>query len=315
MEPEPETSMAAMEAASREAFEQLDTDRSGYLDEREVAAALDVLGLDGLEPEQVREVVREMDPDGDGRITQLEFQRWWIGMMDTGMANIAEAEAEAEAEAQAEAEAEPPPPPPSPEVARLLDDYAALLALPQRQQLAAARALHERLTVDSKASDGEEWNSAFGPDSLYAAVAETTLFSAVHSATARHLRALLDDRLIPALVAEGREWVIVEIGGGNGRLWAECLRPGDRGELVLVEPVEDSHKAVRRPFSPPAWPPGLCNHPARLTATSLLLCAGRGRAAGGREAPLDQEPRGGAGRAAAGVRCPHLQPRPPSRPG
>eukprot|EP01045_Picozoa_sp_COSAG04_P003602 COSAG04_NODE_147_length_22902_cov_55.666184_24_plen_278_part_00 len=268
MEPEPETSgMAAMEAASREAFEQLDTDRSGYLDEREVAAALDVLGLDGLEPEQVREVVREMDPDGDGRITQLEFQRWWIGMMDTGMANMAEAEAEAEAEAQAQAEAEPPPPP-SPEVARLLEDYAALLALPQRQQLAAARSLHERLTAEAKAPDGEEWNSAFGPDSLYAAVAETTLFSAVHSATARHLRALLDDRLIPALVAEGREWVIVEIGGGNGRLWAECLRPGDRGELVLVEPVEDSHKAVCTPSL--SWPSSTLLSPRK---THCFLCA------------------------------------------
>ena len=251
-----------------------------------------------------------MDPDGDGRITQLEFQRWWIGMMDTGMANIAEAEADAEAEAEAEAEADPPPPP-SPEVARLLEDYAALLALPQRQQLAAARSLHERLTAEAKASDGEEWNSAFGPDSLYAAVAETTLFSAVHSATARHLRALLDDRLIPALVAEGREWVIVEIGGGNGRLWAECLRPGDRGELVLVEPVEDSHKAVRPPPPLSLAIQADGDHPARLTAFSV----GCGRAARGREASLGQEPCGGAGRTAAGVRCPHLQPRPPSCPG
>ena len=58
----------------REAFEQLDVDDSGYLDEEEVEQAIAMLGFLA---DDVSEVMKEMDPNGDGEVTFEEFEAWW----------------------------------------------------------------------------------------------------------------------------------------------------------------------------------------------------------------------------------------------
>ena len=64
-------------ATAAEAFASMDADGSGFLDEAELAGALGVLGLGDLEPEELQQVMVEMDPDGDGKVTLTEFSAWW----------------------------------------------------------------------------------------------------------------------------------------------------------------------------------------------------------------------------------------------
>eukprot|EP01045_Picozoa_sp_COSAG04_P008502 COSAG04_NODE_472_length_13812_cov_7.967184_8_plen_538_part_00 len=59
-----------------EVFAELDVDSSGYLDEQEVQCAVAMLGF-LVEPGSVEVVMAEMDPDGDGKVTQEEFSKWW----------------------------------------------------------------------------------------------------------------------------------------------------------------------------------------------------------------------------------------------
>ena len=59
-----------------EVFAELDVDSSGYLDEQEVQCAVAMLGF-LVEPGSVEVVMAEMDPDGDGKVTQEEFAKWW----------------------------------------------------------------------------------------------------------------------------------------------------------------------------------------------------------------------------------------------
>lgn len=131
-------------------------------------------------------------------------------------------------------------------IAGLEAGVTALLALPRGEQPAAARALLAALP----APPAEVWNSAFGADSLYTAFTRTTVARGVHAANRARLRPLLDAR--PG-------FRVVEIGGGNGALWAGLLRPDDRGEIVVVDPHPDGAAGVRR-----AAPPGVeVSHVAR----------------------------------------------------
>ena len=63
----------------REAFDQLDVDDSGYLDEEEVEQAIAMLGFLA---DDVSEVMKEMDPNGDGEVSFEEFEAWWKGNME-----------------------------------------------------------------------------------------------------------------------------------------------------------------------------------------------------------------------------------------
>ncbi len=117
-------------------------------------------------------------------------------------------------------------------IAALDAGVRALLTLPRAEQPAAARALRAALPAAAEA-----WNSAFGPDSLYEAFTRTSVARGVHGANREVLRPLLDAR--PG-------FRVIEVGGGNGALWAGLLRPDDRGELLVVDPHPDGAAGVRR---------------------------------------------------------------------
>lgn len=55
---------------------ELDANKSGFLDLAEVGQAVAMLGLI-LADSDVAELMAEMDPDGDGRVTLDEFRSWW----------------------------------------------------------------------------------------------------------------------------------------------------------------------------------------------------------------------------------------------
>ena len=67
-----------------EAFEKIDAEGSGYLDEGEIRVALGLLGLGGLSDDDVSRVVKIMDPDGDGKVTKKEFEEWWVEAIEGG---------------------------------------------------------------------------------------------------------------------------------------------------------------------------------------------------------------------------------------
>lgn len=112
------------------------------------------------------------------------------------------------------------------------------MSVPRTQQREALEGLLRDLPAP--ASD-EEWNTRFGPQSLYDAWSRTTVARGVYQANRALLRPLLDQR--PG-------WRAVEIGGGNGRLWRDLLRPDDQGELVLVDPTESAHESVAAVLPP-----------------------------------------------------------------
>lgn len=117
----------------------------------------------------------------------------------------------------------------------LRDGIAAVLALPRAEQPAAVRALRAALPAPAD----EPWNTAFGPDSLYAAFARSTVARGAHAANRAVLRPILD-----------RPFVVVDVGGGSGTVWDGLLRPDDVGEIVVVDPHPDGAAGVRR-HAPP----------------------------------------------------------------
>ncbi len=109
-------------------------------------------------------------------------------------------------------------------MSRLEDGIRAILGLPRGEQVAAARVLAESLPTPEVR---EEWNTAFGPGSLFEAWTRTQVASGVYRANARVLRTHLDGL---------DDWKIAEVGAGNGELWRQLLRPDDRGTLVAYDP-------------------------------------------------------------------------------
>ncbi len=112
------------------------------------------------------------------------------------------------------------------------DEVEALLALPRDRQLEQLSALIDGLPA---ASGPEEWNTTFGPRSLFDAWTSTTIARDLYQANAQVLRPHLD-----AL----SDWRIVDVGGGDGRLWRHTLRESDRGELIVVDPVPEAAARV-----------------------------------------------------------------------
>ncbi len=118
---------------------------------------------------------------------------------------------------------------PAPAIAGGMDRLEALLATPGALDLDALDALRRSLP---DTAEPEAWNAAFGPGSLFDAWTRTPLVTSLYAANARSLRALLDARDQP---------VIVEVGGGDGRLWRQVLQPSDRCTLVVVDPHPEPH--------------------------------------------------------------------------
>lgn len=134
-----------------------------------------------------------------------------------------------------------------------------VLTLPRQQQLAALDAL--RRSLPPLPAD-EAWNSAFGPGSLFAGWTASPFTQAIYAANMATL----------AELAPG--WTIVEVGGGDGSLWARL--PADaRGELYVVDPHPEPAEQVRARV-----PPGVTVHAilgrvpeVELPAADAIVCS------------------------------------------
>ena len=104
------------------------------------------------------------------------------------------------------------------------------MAVPRRDQRSALIAWIAALPAETH---NEDWNAAFGPDSLFDAWTRTDVVGGLYAANAATLRAHLD--------AHGPGWRLVEVGGGDGRLWRSVLRPDDRGEITVIDPAVQVH--------------------------------------------------------------------------
>lgn len=72
---------AEMEAELVRHFERFDTNKSGYIEEREFGLILDSLGDN--EPGEVRSLeFAAIDVDVDGKIRFREFADWWLDTRD-----------------------------------------------------------------------------------------------------------------------------------------------------------------------------------------------------------------------------------------
>ncbi|MBW4565588.1 MAG: class I SAM-dependent methyltransferase [Mojavia pulchra JT2-VF2] len=109
--------------------------------------------------------------------------------------------------------------------------FRNLLSLPQNEQQAAAAAFWSNTDF----SFTEEWNSRFGPNSLFDAWTCCSLMQNIYTSNALILKSWLSKR---------RGWRVIEIGGGNGALWSHVLSPQDEGELIVIDPVPEVHKQV-----------------------------------------------------------------------
>ncbi len=114
----------------------------------------------------------------------------------------------------------------------IADALAEILALPRTEQPAALRRLRASL---SSADEPEAWNSRFGPGSLFDAWTRSTIVRGLHRENAAVLRRELSRR---------HSFLAVELGGGDGRLWAEALPPDARGELLVIDPEPEVEARV-----------------------------------------------------------------------
>ena len=105
----------------------------------------------------------------------------------------------------------------------------AILFLPRADQPAAAMRLHASLS-----GAAEAWNSAFAPGSLFDAFSQSTVAGGVYEANRAVLGPILRDG-----------FRVVEIGGGNGRLWRGLISSGVEGEIVVVDPHPEGSAGVR----------------------------------------------------------------------
>ncbi len=110
-------------------------------------------------------------------------------------------------------------------------ELAQVLSLPRAQQYAALQQLR---TQHSEAGD-EQWNTAFGPASLYDAWTRLPLMQGLYQAN----RAVIDE-----VLRDRDDWHIVEIGGGNGVLWEGFLTARGSGTLTLIDPHPEAQQAV-----------------------------------------------------------------------
>ena len=110
----------------------------------------------------------------------------------------------------------------------LSGQLAAILALPRALQPAAAATLGTSLPAAQEA-----WNSSFADGTLFEAFSGSSVARGVYAANREVLRPLLGDG-----------FRVVEIGGGNGRLWRGLLADGARGDIVVVDPHPDGALGV-----------------------------------------------------------------------
>ncbi|WP_017658693.1 class I SAM-dependent methyltransferase [Baaleninema simplex] len=116
--------------------------------------------------------------------------------------------------------------------------FRNLLTLPPHEQFEAAAKLRSIFNIPAQK---EEWNTQFNGDSLFAAWTRCTLMHQLYTSNALILRNWLQSR---------RQWRVIDIGGGDGRLWSYVLNLEDEGELVVVDPASEVHEQVRQKLPP-----------------------------------------------------------------
>lgn len=109
-----------------------------------------------------------------------------------------------------------------------------LLKLPRGKQSAYLKTALEALPEPEAK---EEWNTRFGPGSLFEAWTASSVASAIYESNARVLRDHLKDR---------KDWRILEIGGGDGRLWSRVFDDDSKGELHVIDPAPEVHEQMIR---------------------------------------------------------------------
>jgi ubiquinone/menaquinone biosynthesis C-methylase UbiE len=110
-------------------------------------------------------------------------------------------------------------------------ELGRVVTLPRARQYAAL----QQLRAQYSGVEREQWNTAFGPVSLYDAWTRLPLMQGLY----RLNRAVVDE-----VLRDRPDWHIVEIGGGNGAIWDGFLGPRGPGTLALIDPHPDAHTAV-----------------------------------------------------------------------
>lgn len=112
-----------------------------------------------------------------------------------------------------------------------------LLTLPRGKQLDTVQSLRASLKKLGAAIVAEEWNTRFDPESLYDAVSEGSVFQGVYSANVNELQ---------ALIQSNKRWRIIEVGGGNGKLWKKIFhnRTNAAGDFLLVDTLPETHDTL-----------------------------------------------------------------------
>jgi SAM-dependent methyltransferase len=111
----------------------------------------------------------------------------------------------------------------------LATGLAEALTQPRNRQPEAVKELSARIEIGSP----EEWNSKFGPESLFDAWTGNHLVQGIYQANAKTLQS----HLRPG-------WRVIEIGGGDGRLWS-MLPDLPPGELWVVDPSAGVHERLQ----------------------------------------------------------------------
>ena len=62
---------------SKAAFDKFDVSGDGELDADELRMLLDDLGMKDVTPEDIEDLMGELDTDGDGVVVFAEFEPWW----------------------------------------------------------------------------------------------------------------------------------------------------------------------------------------------------------------------------------------------
>jgi hypothetical protein len=111
------------------------------------------------------------------------------------------------------------------------EELRQVVSLPRAHQYSAI----QQLRAQHSGTGQEQWNTAFGPLSLYDAWTRLPVMQALY----RSNRAVIDDAL-----QNRADWHIVEIGGGNGALWEGLPPARSRGTFTLIDPHPEAHTAV-----------------------------------------------------------------------
>ncbi|MDF1666435.1 MAG: class I SAM-dependent methyltransferase [Planctomycetota bacterium] len=109
-----------------------------------------------------------------------------------------------------------------------------LIHLPRGRQAAYLESALEALP---KPESKEEWNTRFGAGTLFEAWTASSVASAIYQSNAKIIQRHLKDR---------KDWRILEIGGGDGRLWSRVFDKDSQGQLHVIDPAPEVHEQMQR---------------------------------------------------------------------